>query len=117
MRGSTIGVNFDPMLAKLICFAETRDACIDRVSRALRDYVILGTKTNVSWLRRVVTHPAFRAGEVSTRFLVDHQLPPQPSEAAPLIAAALAAAPRAARAVAGERQMPSVWDALGGWGR
>ena len=112
-RGSTIGVNFDPMLAKLICFAETRDACIDRVARALRDYVILGTRTNVSWLRRVITHPAFRAGEVSTRFVLDHDLSPRPAEAAPLIAAALAAAPR----TSSKRVMPSVWDALGGWGR
>jgi len=117
-RGSEIGVNFDPMLAKLICFAETRDACIDRVSRALRDYVILGTKTNLSWLRRVIGHPAFRAGEVSTRFVTDHDLAPQPSEAAPAIAAALAAAPRAAaRTLMGERQTSSVWDVLGEWGR
>ena len=116
-RGSTIGVNFDPMLAKLICFAETRDACIDRVSRALRDYVILGTRTNLSWLRRVTTHPAFRAGQVSTRFVLDHDLSPRPSEAAPLIAAALAAAPRAAARVSSERAMPSVWETLGGWGR
>jgi 3-methylcrotonyl-CoA carboxylase alpha subunit len=115
-RGSTIGVNFDPMLAKVICFAETRDACIDRVSRALRDYVILGTKTNVSWLRRVITHPAFRAGEVSTRFVLDHDLSPQPSEAAPLIAAALAAAPRTSMSTTTRTTMPSVWDALAGWG-
>ncbi|HYC91491.1 MAG TPA: biotin carboxylase N-terminal domain-containing protein [Thermoanaerobaculia bacterium] len=117
MRGSTIGVNFDPMLAKVICFAETRDACIDRVSRALRDYVILGTKTNVSWLRRVITHPAFRAGEVSTRFVLDHDLSPRPSEAAPFIAAALAAAPRAAARASSTRTLPSVWDALGPWPR
>src|SRR5207248_11204460 len=43
-EGSTIGVKFDPMLAKLIAYAETRDAAIDRLDRALRDYVILGTK-------------------------------------------------------------------------
>ena len=116
-RGSEIGVNFDPMLAKLICFAETRDACIDRLSRALRDYVILGTRTNVSWLRRVVTHPAFREGRVSTRFVIEHDLSPRPSEAVPAIAAALAAAPRAAVRAVAEQQMPSVWEALGGWGR
>ncbi|HUR82811.1 MAG TPA: hypothetical protein VM733_18775, partial [Thermoanaerobaculia bacterium] len=117
MRGSEIGVNFDPMLAKLICFAETRDAAIDRVARALRDYVILGTRTNVSWLRRVITHPAFRAGEVSTRFVTEHDLSPKPSEAAPQIAALLAAAPRARTAVAGAPQTASVWDVLGEWGR
>src|SRR4029079_12737911 len=71
-RGSEIGLRFDPMLSKLICFAEDRDACIDRLDRALRDYVILGTRTNVSWLRRVITHPAFREGLLSTRFLAEH---------------------------------------------
>src|SRR5712692_2734209 len=63
--GSEVGVKFDPMLAKLICYAESREACIDRLDRALRDTVILGTKTNVSWLRRVITQPAFREGLVS----------------------------------------------------
>ncbi|HEX9492794.1 MAG TPA: biotin carboxylase N-terminal domain-containing protein, partial [Thermoanaerobaculia bacterium] len=58
-QGSEISVNFDPLLAKLICHAESRDACIDRLERALRDYVILGTKTNIGFLRRVVSHPAY----------------------------------------------------------
>src|SRR5438045_4764798 len=93
--GSEVGVKFDPMLAKLICSAPSRDECIDRLDRALRDTVILGTKTNVSWLRRVVTHPAFREGLVSTRFLADHEetlRQPMP-DVIPLVAAALAAAP------------------------
>jgi 3-methylcrotonyl-CoA carboxylase alpha subunit len=117
-RGSEIGLRFDPMLAKLICFAEDRDACIDRMARALRDYTILGTKTNVSWLRRVVTHPAFRDGLVSTRFFEQHgdSLQPQASEIAPLIAAAIASAPRA-MATGGVTRTPSVWDTLGNWGR
>jgi 3-methylcrotonyl-CoA carboxylase alpha subunit len=117
-RGSEIGLRFDPMLAKLICFAEDRDACIDRMARALRDYTILGTKTNVSWLRRVVTHPAFREGLVSTRFFEEHgdSLQPQASDVAPLIAAAIASAPRA-MATGGVTRAPSVWDTLGTWGR
>jgi acetyl/propionyl-CoA carboxylase alpha subunit len=113
MRGSEIGVKFDPMLAKLICFAEDRDAAIERVQRALRDYVILGTKTNLSWLRRVVVHPAFRDGRVSTRFIADHaeDLAPRESEVASQMAAAIAAAPRKRSGAA------SVWDSLGSWGR
>ncbi|MGZ5441648.1 MAG: acetyl-CoA carboxylase biotin carboxylase subunit [Thermoanaerobaculia bacterium] len=118
-RGSEIGVKFDPMLAKLICFAEDREATIDRVQRALRDYVILGTKTNVSWLRRVIAHPAFRDGRVSTRFITDHagDLAPRASEVAPEIAAAIAAAPRQ-RAIAGsgEPRVASVWESVGTWG-
>ena len=119
MRGSEISVKFDPMLAKLITYAETREECIDRMRRALRDYVVLGTKTNISWLRRVVSHEAFRDGRVSTRFIADHAdgLAPRTSELAPQIAAALAAAPRK-RVAAGEvARTSTVWDTLGDWGR
>jgi acetyl/propionyl-CoA carboxylase alpha subunit len=121
-RGTNIGVKFDPMLSKVICFAADRDACIDRLRRALRDYVILGTKTNLSWLRRVISHDAFRAGEVSTRFLADHEadLAPQVPEIVPAIAAAIASAPRKAT-VAGTASSASaastVWDQIGNWGR
>jgi 3-methylcrotonyl-CoA carboxylase alpha subunit len=117
-RGSEIGVKFDPMLAKLICFAEDREACIDRVARALRDYVVLGTKTNVSWLRRVVTHPAFREGLVSTRFLAEHEaeLQQRVPDILPDVAAALYAAPRK-RATQDVTAVTSVWDSLGAWGR
>ena len=107
------------MLAKLIAYGETRDAAIDRLGRALRDYVILGTKTNISWLRRVVTHPAFRDGRVSTRFLEDHDLTRTVPDSVPDIAAAIAARARRpeGRVVAGAPTLPTVWDALGGWGR
>ena len=121
MRGTEVGVKFDPMLAKLICFAEDRDGCIDRLARALRDYVILGTKTNLSWLRRVITHPAFRDGRVSTRFLEEHAdaLVPRVPDIVPVIAAAIAASPRKREplAAATEARLPSVWDQLGEWGR
>jgi acetyl/propionyl-CoA carboxylase alpha subunit len=119
--GSEVGVKFDPMLAKLICYAGDRDACIDRMDRALRDYFILGTKTNVSWLRRVVTHPAFRDGRVSTRFLADHEndLKRAMPEVVPLLAAALTALPhKKLEATPSKDDRPaSVWDSLGNWGR
>jgi 3-methylcrotonyl-CoA carboxylase alpha subunit len=118
MKGTTIGVKFDPMLSKLICYAEDRDACIDRLRRALRDYVILGTKTNLSWLRRVISHDAFRAGEVSTRFIADHEaelamnVPPIASA----IAAKIASAPKKlSDGGSSSAKVPDVWDQLGAW--
>ena len=115
MQGTEIGVSFDPMLAKLVCYAENRDACIDRLAAALGNYIILGLTTNVSWLRRVVTHPEFRAGQVSTRFLADHEaelIAPVP-EIVPRIAAVLSAsaAKKAAHrpAAAG---VGSVWESI-----
>ena len=118
-QGTEIGVNFDPMLAKLICSAPTRDAAIDRLDRALRDYIILGTKTNISWLRRVISHPAFRDGRVSTRFIADHEesLQRTTRDDVPAIAAVLAStSQREPRASGGnEARIASVWDSLGGW--
>ncbi len=120
-QGTEIGVSFDPMLAKLICSGESRDAAIDRLQRALRDYVVLGTKTNISWLRRVVAHPAFRDGLVSTRFIADHEesLRRTTPEVVPVIAAVLASiSQREQRASGGTTpSVASVWDSLGGWGR
>jgi 3-methylcrotonyl-CoA carboxylase alpha subunit len=117
-QGTEIGVSFDPMLAKLICYAESRDAAIDRLDRALRDYIVLGTKTNISWLRRVVTHPAFREGRISTQFIEDHQksLRRVTPEVIPAIAAVLSSAqrPAATNRVSG---VASVWDSVGEWGR
>ena len=117
-EGTQIGVRFDPMLAKLICHAPSRDLCIDRMERALRDYVVLGTKTNVSWLRRVIAHPAFREGKVSTRFLQDHEAnlkQPMPEEIS-AIASALGAQRNGQRPTANS-QLPTIWDSLGPWGR
>jgi 3-methylcrotonyl-CoA carboxylase alpha subunit len=121
-QGSEIGVSFDPMLAKLVAFAESRDAAIDRLDCALRDFTILGVTTNVSWLRRVVTHEAFREGRVSTRFVVDHEqsLRCAMPEIVPAVAAVLASAVAPASPPAGtaaSRRRPSVWDTLGNWGR
>jgi 3-methylcrotonyl-CoA carboxylase alpha subunit len=112
---SEIGVKFDPMLAKLICTAESREACIDRLDRALRDYIVLGTKTNISFLRRIVTHPAFREGRVNTRFLSDHQeaLRAPSDDVVPLIAVALSGERRAAS----DERVGSPWEILGNWGR
>jgi acetyl/propionyl-CoA carboxylase alpha subunit len=121
-EGTRIGVSFDPMLAKLVCHAPTRDMAIDRLERALRDYVILGTKTNVSWLRRVIAHPAFRDGKVSTRFLQDHEADlkqPVPEEVQ-AIAAALArvwARPPSGARPGAAAPTPDIWDTLGAWGR
>ena len=115
-QGSEVGVSFDPMLAKLVCHAESRAACIDRLDRALRDFTILGVRTNVSWLRRVVTHPAFREGLVSTRFIAEHEqsLRRATPEVVPAVAVVLASLPRKREAAA---TTTSVWDALGSWGR
>ena len=59
-EGTDVPVQYDPMLAKLIAFAETRAQAIERAAAALRDFPILGVRTNV--VSSGAEHPAFRAG-------------------------------------------------------
>lgn len=119
-EGSEVTVGFDPMLSKVVCWAETRDACIDRLQQALASYVILGTMTNLGYLQRVVSHPAFRAGEVSTRFVEQHEgsLREQlPSEALAVATALGAARPVMKGGANQPNSTTSVWDRVGDWGR
>jgi acetyl-CoA carboxylase biotin carboxylase subunit len=68
-EGGDVSVYYDPMLAKVIASAETRDAAIARLIEALRAYPILGIRTNIPFLLRIIDHPRFRAGDVDTSFL------------------------------------------------
>ncbi len=57
-QGSEVGVSFDPMLAKLVCHAESRDACIGRLDRALRDFTRrCGTRSGIGAGPRFWTCP------------------------------------------------------------
>jgi 3-methylcrotonyl-CoA carboxylase alpha subunit len=67
--GSEISVFYDPLLAKVIAWAETRDLAIARLSTALGQFVIEGVTTNIAFLRGILEHPAFRAGTIDTAFL------------------------------------------------
>jgi acetyl-CoA carboxylase biotin carboxylase subunit len=67
--GSEISVFYDPLLAKVIARAETRDLAIARLSAALGQFVIEGVTTNIAFLRGILEHPAFRAGTIDTGFL------------------------------------------------
>jgi acetyl/propionyl-CoA carboxylase alpha subunit len=70
--GDEIGTAYDPMIAKLIGYGETRDEALDRLSAALRETDVGGVTTNLSFLRWLVDHPVVRAGEATTAFLTEH---------------------------------------------
>ena len=72
VEGDEITVHYDPLLAKLIAHAETRDAAIARAVAALRAYPILGIRTNLPFLIAVLQHPSFTAGAVHTSFIDEH---------------------------------------------
>jgi acetyl/propionyl-CoA carboxylase alpha subunit len=57
------------MVAKVIASAETRETAIARLVAALRAYPILGVRTNIPFLIRLLEHPRFAAGDVDTGFL------------------------------------------------
>jgi urea carboxylase len=71
MAGSTVSAWYDPMLAKLIVHAPTRQEAVAAMQVALASSRIDGIETNLRWLREVVRSPAFVSGEVSTRALND----------------------------------------------
>ncbi|MFJ1459470.1 biotin carboxylase N-terminal domain-containing protein [Nocardia sp. N2S4-5] len=72
--GSVVGVHYDPMLAKVISYAETRDEAAHLLAAALRRARIHGLVTNRDLLVRVLEHPAFRAGDTDTAFFATHGL-------------------------------------------
>jgi acetyl-CoA carboxylase biotin carboxylase subunit len=68
-EGWDVPVYYDPILAKLIVWAENRDLACRRMAAALQGYVILGIQTTIEYLRDVVRHPEFLAGRLHTGFL------------------------------------------------
>ena len=68
-QGDVITPDFDPLLAKLIVHAPTRTAALARARQALRDFVVLGLRTNVPYLLRVLSHADVEAGAIHTGWL------------------------------------------------
>jgi acetyl-CoA carboxylase biotin carboxylase subunit len=83
-EGSAVTHHFDPMLAKLIVWAPSRHSAINRMERALDDFVLLGVRHNIDFLRRIVSSEDFAAGRLDTGFIGAHpDLLAGPSEIPP----------------------------------
>ena len=74
LDGSVISVFYDPMLAKVISFADTRERAATALAEALAHAVIHGPGTNRDLLVNVLRHPAFVAGDTDTAFFDTHGL-------------------------------------------
>jgi acetyl-CoA carboxylase biotin carboxylase subunit len=121
VEGSEIPVFYDPMLAKLIVAAETRDLAIRRAISALNQYIILGIRTNIAFLLNILQDPRFRSGDVHTGYLdtegaglrapENGEIPEAAVAASALHDAAVASAPSAR---GGPNRDP--FDTLRGWG-
>ena len=124
--GWEVPVYYDPILAKLIVWAEDRELACRRMGAALSDYVILGIQTTIEFLRDVIGHPEFRAGRTHTGFLGRHfpdwgeQRGDETARRLALAAAAFdgmnpAGSGRRASPASVAARRPSPWDSLGRW--
>ena len=92
--GQKVTADFDPMLAKLVVYGADREQALARSVDTLKEIAILGVRTNVDYLARVLGHDAFRAGALHTGFVSEHEraLAAEAPEAATLDAVLIAAA-------------------------
>ncbi|QDW26765.1 acetyl-CoA carboxylase biotin carboxylase subunit [Pedobacter sp. KBS0701] len=67
--GYSIPSNYDSMIAKLICVAQTREEAICTMERALSEFVIEGIKTTIPFHLQLMKDPNFRAGNFTTKFM------------------------------------------------
>ena len=108
--GDEVPVAYDPMIAKLVATGETRDEALDRLAASLADTRVAGVVTNLPFLRWLVDHPAFRAGDATTAFLTENPpLPPLSARAAGL-AELLAREPRPGRSPRRRRSLRRVLE-------
>jgi len=72
--GYTIPPNYDSMIAKLIITAQTREEAINKMKRALDEFVIEGVKTTIPFHRQLMDHPDYIAGNYTTKFMEDFEM-------------------------------------------
>jgi acetyl-CoA carboxylase biotin carboxylase subunit len=118
-QGEAVPVQYDPLLAKLTVSAESREAALARAIAALRSFPILGIRTNVPFMIRLLEHPAVRSGQVHTRFIEDHALELLTISETPVEAIAAAALAPSTEIVATQTASRTAdpWETIRGWGR
>jgi len=119
--GTEVGVDYDPILAKLIVHAFDRELAVNKMINALKDYRILGIKTSRRFMIDVLEHPEFRSGRTYTSFIETHMADRQVDieEVSDLAAAVSSAAMMrkvSSTSVGGKKEVqPSPWQIIGPW--
>lgn len=94
-QGMAIPIYYDPMIAKLITYGNTRAEAIQKMIRAIDEYQISGVQTTLPFGRFVMEHDAFRSGQFDTGFVGKYfapdKLTPEPNATETELAAVLAA--------------------------
>lgn len=119
--GSNVSVHYDPMLAKLIVHAATREEARARAITALRHYAILGIRTNIPFLLQLLEHPQFAKAAIDTGFIdrelsalvegIPTELPGPVTEALKHLPVGTPGTVRTARTV----RTADPFESLGGW--
>jgi len=117
--GYEIPMEYDPMISKLVVHGENRPQAIQRMLRALEEYHLIGIRTNIPYLRKILQHPQFISGDYDTQFIGKYKEDLKQSEAekvktesAALAAAAIAVFLQSIKADYGDRsggQQISAW--------
>ena len=113
--GDTVSPYYDAMLAKVIAWAPTRQAAIDRLNRGLEETDVRGIVTNIPFLSALVTHADVRANRIDTGFIERELKALTPDASAPgnLELAAAVAAILNEEAEAARREAHSPWHTFG----
>ena len=72
VEGQAVTPFYDPMLAKVIAYGETRDEARRKLVRAVEQCVLLGVNGNQRFLANLLKHPEFAAGNATTAFIAEH---------------------------------------------
>ena len=75
--GYMIPPNYDSMIAKLITTAQTREEAINKMKRALDEFIIEGVKTTIPFHRQLMVHPDYVSGNYTTKFMEDFEIQPE----------------------------------------
>lgn len=117
-----VPIFYDPILSKVICWADNREHAIARMRDTLKHYVLLGVRTPIGYMQDVLAHPEFVKGNISTHFLAEHfydwkeQFPSGESLAALLVAAhETRDAISNSKMTTGKSSHATPWGALGDW--
>lgn len=71
-EGGIVPLYYDPLLAKIISWAETREEAIARLQKALQESVVIGVEHNIDFIQFVLSHPVFRQAQMHTHFVEEH---------------------------------------------
>ncbi len=121
--GDSITPYYDPMIAKLICWGDTRGEALLRMKRALNEYRVLGLKTNIPFHQHLLDSTRFIAGQFDTSFVEERFGMDSQGQSRPEIAAVFAtlvaheARQKASQVVGRNQRDVSNWQWVGRWER